>query len=211
LKFKRMPGIYAITPETENTKQLLEKIEFLLNFNVKIYQYRNKSSNLALQKQQAAAISDLVKSKEGVFLVNDSVELAKFSNADGVHLGENDVSIPYARKKLSKSRFIGSSCYANLSMALKAYNSGADYVAFGSFFQSVTKPLAIKANLKLIGQFKKRATLPVVAIGGISENNVEEVLSSGADLVAISSALFNADNIGTSVSKINFVLEKFRK
>lgn len=211
MKFKRLPGIYAITPETEDTKQLLEKIEFLLNFNVKIYQYRNKSSNLALQKQQAAAISDLVKSKEGVFLVNDSVELAKFSNADGVHLGENDVSIPYARKKLSKSTFIGSSCYANLSMALKAYNSGADYVAFGSFFQSATKPLATKANLKLIGQFKKRATLPVVAIGGISENNVEEVLSSGADLVAISAALFNADNIGTSVSKINFVLEKFRK
>ena len=83
MKFKQLPGIYAITPETENTKQLLEKIEFLLKSNVKIYQYRNKSSNLALQKQQAAAISDLVKSKEGVFLVNDSVELAKFSNADG--------------------------------------------------------------------------------------------------------------------------------
>ncbi len=211
MKFKQLPGIYAITPETENTKQLLEKIEFLLKSNVKIYQYRNKSSNLALQKQQAAAISDLVKSKEGVFLVNDSVELAKFSNADGVHLGENDVSIQVARKKLSKSTFIGSSCYANLSTALKAYNSGADYVAFGSFFHSATKPLAAKANLTLIRQFKKRATLPVAAIGGITENNVESVLSSGADLVAISAALFNADNIRRSVSKINFVLEKFRK
>ena len=211
MKFKRLPGIYAITPETEDTKQLLEKIEFLLNSNVKIYQYRNKSSNSTLQKQQSAAISDLVKSKEGIFLVNDSVELAKFSNADGVHLGENDVSISYARKRLSKSTFIGSSCYANLSTALQAYRSGADYVAFGSFFHSVTKPLATKANLKVIKQFKSQAALPVAAIGGINENNVEAVLSAGADLVAMSGALFNTNNIGTSIGKINSVLKKFRK
>ena len=196
-------GLYGVTPETQNTNTLLAKVELLLNAGVNFFQYRNKFSDISRRRDQARTMSDLVRSRGGVFIVNDSIEVAKYAQADGVHLGRLDGDLATARKELSIKAFIGASCYNDVQLALDAKNKGADYVAFGSFFFSLTKPSAPRADLSVIKQCKSLIDLPVVGIGGITVTNAQILFEAGADSIAVSSGLFDADNIEDSVHGFN--------
>ncbi len=199
MKSHLISGLYAITPQTENTDFLVEKIEILLSLGVNLFQYRNKISSFDKKKEQVGLISKVIRSKGGIFIVNDSIELAKQCNADGVHLGRYDAELKYARESLSKFAIIGASCYNQIDLALEAYQNRADYVAFGSFFNSTTKPSASKANLRVIKLFKDQVNMPVVGIGGINIENAESVIRAGADSIAISGGLFNSPNLEKAV------------
>jgi thiamine-phosphate pyrophosphorylase len=129
------------------------------------------------------------------FVVNDDVELAVAAGADGVHLGLDDAEIAHARQHLGDRRLIGVSCYNRLDLARQAVGAGADYVAFGSFFCSPTKPLAVAAGPDLLVQARRELALPVVAIGGISPENGGALVTAGADMLAVISAVFAATDI----------------
>jgi thiamine-phosphate pyrophosphorylase len=118
-------------------------------------------------------------------IINDNVELAKTIGADGVHLGKDDGSISEARQRLGESAIIGVSCYNSLERAIKAEKQGANYVAFGRFFASNSKPLAAPAEIGTLTAAKKVLTLPIVAIGGILPANGASLLNAGADLLAV--------------------------
>ncbi len=199
MKANFISGIYGITPETEDTNTLLSKVELLLKEEVTLFQYRNKFSDISKKEDQARAMSDLVRSKGGIFIVNDSIELAKCSHADGVHLGCQDVDLRTAREQLSNKAFIGASCYGSIALAAEAKEKGADYVAFGSFFFSTTKPHAPKVDLSIVAEFKSLIDLPVVGIGGISVTNAKLLVEAGVDSIAVSSGLFDAGDIKNSV------------
>ena len=142
-------GIYAITPETADTERLLTLVQAALAGGVAAVQYRDKSGDVARRHEQASELVALCRRFGVPLIVNDDLRLADLADADGVHLGRDDASLREARIILGKDKFIGASCYQSLDLALAAQSAGADYVAFGSFFASPTKPSAPRASLDL--------------------------------------------------------------
>ena len=192
----RLRGLYAITDE-----QLIPEtgfaaiIEQALRGGSTIIQYRDKSDDPGKRQQQATLLRELCSRYSALLVINDDIELARAVGADGVHLGEDDTAIEQARSLLGNDAIIGISCYNQLERAIEAQAAGADYVAFGAMFNSPTKPQARSASYDLIHQAKARLDIPVCAIGGIDGHNAAGVIVSGADMVALISGLFAADDI----------------
>ena len=190
----RLRGLYAITPETADTAALARGVRLALEGGAAIVQYRAKALGAGVALEQARALRALCSRHGALFIVNDAVDLAAASLADGVHLGRDDDSVADARRLLPGA-IVGVSCYAEPQRAREAAAAGADYVAIGSVFASATKPHAVRAPLTAIAEARAASGLPVVAIGGITALNAAEAVSAGADMVAIISALFEADDI----------------
>lgn len=188
-------GLYAITQETDNTAQLLTAVTAALNGGARTVQYRDKSGDVARQHEQASVLLALCHRYHVPFIVNDSLRLADLIGADGVHLGRDDGSVREARIVLGPERMIGISCYQSLDLALAAQEAGADYVAFGRFFSSGTKPDAAPAELSLLHQATYQIHRPIVAIGGVTLGNANRLISAGADAVAVVGALFDSQDI----------------
>jgi thiamine-phosphate pyrophosphorylase len=189
----RVAGLYAVTPDVSDTAVLVRKVGAALDGGASVIQYRNKTADASTRRAQAQALARLHEGREGLLIVNDDVGIAAEIDADGVHLGEDDVDIAAARERLGADRLIGVSCYADFRRASEAVAAGADYVAFGSFFPSMTKPGARRAGLDLL-QRAGELGVPVVAIGGIDLGNVRTLIDAGADAVAVVSAVFAYDD-----------------
>ena len=185
-------GLYAITqPENKTVDQVLGQVEAALKGGAVVVQYRDKNpiDAVALAHQ----LLTLCHAYQAPLLINDSVELAIKVGADGVHLGKDDGDIANARKRLGPDAIIGVSCYNNLKKALAAIEHGADYVAFGRFFPSGSKPLASPADVSTLRQAKLQIKAPIVAIGGILPENGGQLLTAGADLLAVIGGIFDHD------------------
>jgi thiamine-phosphate pyrophosphorylase len=196
-------GVYAITPETADTEHLLMQVEAALAGGVAAVQYRDKSGDVARRHEQASELVALCHRFNVPLIVNDDLRLADLCDADGVHLGRDDSSLREARIILGKDKFVGASCYQSLELALAAQAAGADYVAFGSFFPSPTKPAAGRAGLDLLRDAAPLIHVPLVAIGGITLANAPLLLDAGADSLAVLSALFDAPDIRASARRLN--------
>jgi thiamine-phosphate pyrophosphorylase len=182
-------GLYAITQtEGKNIDTILAEVEQILLGGAVLVQYRDKQpKNARLLAKQLVV---LCHHYQVPLLINDDVELAVQVAADGVHLGKHDSSIVKARLRLGQEAIIGMSCYNSVDTALTAQQQGADYVAFGRFFPSSSKPLASPAQLTTLQQAKKILKLPIVAIGGILPDNGRQLLNAGADLLAVIGGLY---------------------
>lgn len=187
-------GLYAITPDTDNSEQLIEQVSAALDGGARILQYRNKGSDAVRRLWQANILKSLAQSRGAIFIVNDDVALAEAIRADGVHLGRDDDAIAAARARLGDGAIIGASCYNSLDLARSAVAAGASYVAFGAVFASGTKPGAVHAPLSLFADAAKLG-VPRVAIGGITADNAGQVVAAGADAIAVIGGLFDGDGI----------------
>lgn len=196
-------GVYAITPETADTARLLAQVEAALSGGAAAVQYRDKSADVARRHEQASELVALCRRFGVPLIVNDDLRLADLTDADGVHLGRDDGSVREARIILGKGKFIGASCYQSLDRAVAAQAAGADYVAFGSFFPSPTKPAAGRAEPGLLYEAARAIPLPLVAIGGITLANAPQLLDAGADSLAVLSALFDAADIRAAAHALN--------
>jgi len=179
---------------------LTNKVEAALRGGARVVQYRNKAADERLRHEQALQIARLCRGAGACFIVNDSIELARDVAADGVHLGKGD-DVGAARALLGPGKLIGVSCYNQLWRARDAVAQGADYVAFGSFFPSPTKPGAVTASRDLL-RAAKEFSLPVVAIGGITPDNAAGLIEAGADAVAVVSAVFDAPDVERAARRI---------
>jgi thiamine-phosphate pyrophosphorylase len=188
-------GLYAVTPDLADTRSLLTQTAAALAGGVELLQYRNKTARPDLRREQAAALAELCWRHGAKLIINDHVELANEIDADGVHVGADDAAVSSARARLGPGKIVGASCYDDLQRAQAAATAGADYLAFGSFFASAVKPGAVRAPLSILPAARRRFGLPVVAIGGITLDNVNELIAAGADAVAVISALFAAIDI----------------
>ena len=150
----------------------------------------------------ALKLQALCKKYDTPFIVNDDVMLAETIQADGVHLGKNDMPIKMARKILGK-KIIGISCYNSLENAVNAELKGANYVALGSFFDSPTKPDAKKIPIELLSTIKSRVNIPIVAIGGITPENGKCLMENKVDFLAIISGIYESTDIVESVKAYN--------
>jgi thiamine-phosphate pyrophosphorylase len=198
---KTVSGLYAVTPALADSALLRSKVEAALRGGARILQYRNKAADEQLRYEQAFQIAWLCRDAGACFIVNDSIELARDVAADGVHLGKDDNGIGAARALLGPGKLIGVSCYNQLLRARDAVAQGADYIAFGSFFPSPTKPGAVTASRDLL-RAAKEFSLPIVAIGGITPDNAAGLIEAGADAVAVVSAVFDAPDVERAARRI---------
>ena len=188
-------GLYAVTPDIADTDLLVKKVEAALQGGVSILQYRNKQANHKLQTQQARALLPLCRQYNVPLITNDSVKLCLTLDADGVHLGADDGNLAEVRARIGEGKILGASCYNRFGLALAAQNQGADYVAFGACFASSTKPNAPVADLNLFNQARAELIIPTVGIGGINLQNAAQVITAGANSIAVINALFGVDDI----------------
>ncbi|MCU7923347.1 MAG: thiamine phosphate synthase [Candidatus Thiodiazotropha sp. (ex Dulcina madagascariensis)] len=197
-------GLYAITdtllcpPES-----LLRQVEKALRGGARVIQYRDKSNDQQRRRSEAGALQRLCREHGALLLINDDVELAEQSGADGVHLGREDVGLALARARLGADAVIGISCYNSLELAHRASAAGADYIAFGRFFPSRTKPDAVQADPGLLQHAKSRFDLPLVAIGGITPENGARLIAAGADMLALIHGIFAQPDIEAASRKIS--------
>jgi thiamine-phosphate pyrophosphorylase len=187
-------GLYAITPACDDTACLVRRVEECLAGGAALVQYRAKDVAPALALEQARALVRVCRGAGVPLVINDSLDLALATGADGVHLGRDDAPVREARAAFARG-IIGVSCYDEPRRARAAAEAGADYAAVGSMFASTTKPGARRARLETIAAAKRASGLPVAAIGGITLENASTVVAAGADLLAVISAVFDAPDI----------------
>jgi len=188
-------GLYAITPECADRALLLQQVEAALQGGCRILQYRDKLSAPAERVSRARALGNLSRRFDTCFLINDDLALAVLVEADGVHLGQEDGNLVAARAILGPDKVLGASCYADFSAAEAAQRAGADYVAFGAVYPSLTKPNARPAPVDLFFRAKTTLTVPSCAIGGITLDNAPPLIAAGADMLAVITDLFSASDI----------------
>lgn len=188
----RLParGLYALldTSGGEDPQQLAEYAANAVLGGAILLQYRDKSDDPESRRRGARAI--LHAAGAVPLLINDDVELAAEVGAAGVHLGRGDTDIALARRRLGDQAIIGATCHDSLFWAEQAIAAGADYVSFGRFFTSHTKPQAPAADVAVLTQARARFSVPIVAIGGINADNGAQLLAAGADFLAVSGGLF---------------------
>ena len=195
-----MQGLYVIT-DGSTGDTLLSKAEQALRGGATIVQYRDKTTDQARREQEAAALRSLCQHHNALFIINDDVALAKAVQADGVHVGRDDSALSAARQALGKAAIIGVSCYNRLELALDAAVQGADYVAFGSFFPSPTKPNAPRATLEMLQTARQQLRLPICTIGGITLDTAPSLLANGADMLAVITDVFNSPDIAQQAAR----------
>ncbi len=198
----KVSGLYAVTPELADTDLLSRKVEAAVRGGARIVQYRNKTASQSLRLGQLERLVPICRLGGASLIVNDDAEMANEVGADGVHLGREDAGIAAARRILGPGGWVGISCYDELQRARDAVTAGADYVAFGSFFPSSTKPGAARVTLELLRQAKREIALPIVAIGGIHAGNAGALIQAGADAVAVVSALFDAADVEAEARRL---------
>ena len=177
-------GLYAIThTENQSIDAILVQTQAVLRGGASLVQYRDKQPIDALSL--AKALATLCHHYHVPLLINDDIALARACGADGVHLGLQDGSIAQARADLGPDAIIGVSCYNDVERAVNAQVQGANYVAFGRFFASNSKPLAAPADVNTLALAKANIDLPIVAIGGILPENGQALIDAGADLLAV--------------------------
>lgn len=185
-------GLYAITDGPR--ADLLDAVQAALAGGARIVQYRDKTSDHPRRAAEARQLVELCRNHDVPLIVNDDVELARATGADGVHLGEDDADIAAARAILGVDAIIGISCYDSIERARLAAAAGTSYVAFGAFYPSLTKPDARRANLDLL-RMSHALGIPRVAIGGITHDNAPALIAAGADLLAVITGVFGASDI----------------
>lgn len=189
----KLRGLYAITDSQLLAGKFLPYVEAALEGGVTLLQYRDKSQDEARRLREAEALAELCARYKTPLIINDDAELAARLGV-GVHLGQTDGPLTPARTLLGREAIIGSTCHAQLDLAEQAAREGASYVAFGRFFNSVTKPGVPAADSALLEQARTRLKLPICAIGGINLDNAAPLIAHGVDLLAVIHGLFGADS-----------------
>lgn len=204
--------LYIITDQRiSHGKTHFEVAEAVLAGGATVLQFRDKEMDETEAIAVCRNINKLTKKKGIPFIINDRIEVAKVIGADGVHLGQKDAPFDFARKILGKDKIIGISV-ETVEQAIRATEGGADYLGVGPIYSTATKVDAGEPlGLARIREIKKAVNLPVVAIGGINENNLEEVLKVGADGVAIISAVVGAPDITQACRKLKNKIEYIKK
>ncbi|MBI3773229.1 MAG: thiamine phosphate synthase [Gammaproteobacteria bacterium] len=206
-----MRGLYAITDDRLTAgEQLLPKVEQALLGGARLIQYRNKTLSPVVGARRAVPLLALCRRYGVPLIINDDLELALTIGADGVHLGRDDGDLHAARARLQPGGILGVSCYNDWANAVAAVRAGADYVAFGAFFPSATKPQAARATPDLIRRAKQELTIPVVAIGGITPDNGAALIDAGADMLAVITAVFDQDDVTGAARQFGKLFEDLK-
>ena len=187
--------IYLLTPpHIGNLSHFAKTFESVLQAApIGCLQIRLKDTPKSQIVETAKALIPIARQYETNVLINDDPHIALETGADGVHLGQTDMSITNAQELLPKGSIIGITCHNSRDLAFKAGSGGASYIAFGSFFDTPTKPSASRADLEILTWWRHAAIIPSVAIGGITTRNADQIIKAGADFIALCSGLWESE------------------
>lgn len=191
---KQLAGLYIVTPDWDDTQRLVDVTEKALAGGANVVQYRHKTATPALRKEQAQALLALCRRFEKPFIVNDHLDLCLEIDADGLHVGGTDISVAAARAQIGADKILGASCYGDLALARTAVAGGASYIAFGGFYPSRIKKYAVTTQPEIVATAHAEFALPQVVIGGMTLENCQPLIANGAEMVAVISSVYMADN-----------------
>lgn len=195
----KLKGLYAITDDTLTPYEYVDRyVAKAILGGARIVQLRDKRLSDEELYPVAQKIKKVCKQNGALFLIDDRITLAKAVGADWAHIGGDDTPLALAREILGRKKIIGVSCYGDLARAKEMVLGGADYVAFGSFFTSKTKPHAKVVDKSVLREAKKLG-VPVCAIGGIDASNAKELIEEGADMISVINALWSGDVLRNAV------------
>ena len=200
-------GIYGITGDNfAHGKTNLECVKAMIDGGIKIIQYRDKTKSIKEKVKEAKEIRELCREKGVVFIVNDHVDIAILVDADGVHIGQDDMEPSDVRKLIGDNKIIGLSTHSE-EQGMKAFlNLDVDYIGVGPIFPTTTKDTA-PVGLGYLEYAVKNLHLPFTAIGGIKEHNLHEIISRGAKNVCLVSDIVGADNITEKVKELQKLMK----
>ena len=190
MKISKKKFIYLISPNKIYPKFYQDLKEVFKTGKVGLFQLRLKKYSFEKKIIIGKKIKEICKKNNVKFLVNDDPILSKKLNSDGCHLGQKDMSLIEARKIVG-NKIIGITCHNSIKLAKTAIKEKASYIAFGAFFPTKTKKTKFKATIKILTKVKRLTKTPIVAIGGINFNNYKKLLLNNANLLAISSYVWN--------------------
>ncbi len=213
-------GLYLISPPSFNLDDMVQNLKEAFRAGpIPAFQLRMKTLDAATNQMIALAdrndvrdaieaLMPICRENNCAFILNDDVNLALELGCDGVHLGEDDMSVKEARKLLGKNFVIGASCYGSRDKAFEAGEQGADYVAFGVFYDTTTKTPKGRPSPDLLTFWREYANIPCVAIGGIKVDNCAPIIRAGADLIAVVTGVWNhPEGIATAIKQFNKEIE----
>ena len=191
---KLITGVYTII-DPEEGSNIFELTKKVILGGVKIVQYRDKMNTISQKIINAKKIKHICEKYNVLFIINDSADLAKEVDSDGVHIGQNDDTVEYCKKTLSNEKIIGTS-NNNMEEIYQSIKANVDYLAIGKVFETSTMGKEDRniVGLELIANAKKITAIPVVAIGGINKNNANKVIKSGADSICVVSEIVKSSN-----------------
>lgn len=196
-----LKGVYAITDEILTPKEIiLEQVEKALEGGIALLQFRDKTATDDEIETLTIHLLHLCRLHNVPFVMDDRPSLAQKIGADGLHIGKDDMPLKEARSIFTKG-FIGVSCYGSVRKALEAQEEGADYVAFGSFFPSPTKPHSGIISMSVLAKAKEALAIPICAIGGINVTNIHEVAVFKPDMFSVVSAIWEG-NIHRNIKQL---------
>ena len=190
MKISKKKFIYLISPNIIYPQFYQDLKEVFNTGKIGFFQMRLKKYSFKQKILIGKKINQICKKSNVKFLVNDDPILSNELNADGCHLGQNDMSLDQARKIVG-NKIIGISCHNSIKLARAAIKDKASYIAFGAFFSTKTKKVKFRATIKILNKAKKLSKTPIVAIGGININNYKKLLLNNANLLAISGYVWN--------------------
>jgi len=195
-------GLYALTDSLLSTPgNLVSAVESAIQGGAAIIQYRDKGLDHKQRRIEAQALLAVCRARKVPLIINDDVDLAKAIGADGVHIGKHDLPLSLTRERLGKESIIGVSCYNSIENAERAQRDGADYVAFGRFYPSHTKPQAASVTIGQLQEFRRQLDLPIAAIGGITPENGAPLLTVGANFLAVIHGIFGQSDVELAARK----------
>jgi thiamine-phosphate pyrophosphorylase len=190
---RALSRLYLITPPTiEDLGAFAKVLQRVIEAgDVACLQLRLKDMSDDDILAAASALFPMAQALGVACLINDRPDLAKLAKADGVHIGQQDATIPHARKIIGNEGIVGVTCHDSRHLAMEAAEAGADYVAFGAFFDTATKVPLSRANPEILSWWQEVMEVPCVAIGGINPDNGEDLIRAGADFLAVSGGVWN--------------------
>jgi thiamine-phosphate pyrophosphorylase len=201
-------GLYVVTDcERLSFAAILERTGAMLHTGVAAVQYRDKQTATGERIPRAERLHELCARHGTPLIINDDVEVAAAVAAEGLHVGGEDLGCAEARARLGDAAIIGVSCYNSLERALAARDAGAGYVAFGAFFPTASKQRTTPVQPELLRRARQELDLPLCAIGGITPDNCEPLLEAGADLLAVISSVYQADDPCAVVARFNELIQ----
>lgn len=206
-KLLKESHLYVIVDKkVSGARPIFNIVSKIKDLGADIIQLRDKESKKESILKEAYKLRKLLTNTQTLFIINDYIDIARIVDSDGIHLGQNDLSLKTARQLLGKDKIVGISCH-NLNQAIAAQKNGADYISIGPVFSTPTKPGYKAVGLDLIRKVKKAVQIPFFVIGGINENNITEILSLGIKRAAICRAICQTKDIVSSIKNIRKQLE----
>jgi thiamine-phosphate diphosphorylase len=210
-KIQQLIGLYVIIDiQTLGQKDVIDAARKTISGGAKVIQLRDKQHGKGKLLVIAQKLRDLCYKSGTLFIINDYLDISLASDADGIHIGQDDLPLSVMRKELPIDKIIGIST-KSLAQAQKAEAEGVDYIAVGSIFVSPTKTSAKVVGLEHLRQVRKAVSIPIVAIGGINKENIGEVMTAGADSAAVISAVLTQNDIESATSQLVKEIEKKTK